>query len=79
MNGSLGDRVYSPGAERMAAQQAEDGQLAPPCGAVSLDGLVRIGTAARPEAAVASHERRQKESIAFNEEKKQTSPEAHRC
>jgi hypothetical protein len=78
MSGSLGDRVYSPGAERMTTQQPEDRQLDPPGGAVSLDGLVGIGTAARPETAVAAHEWREKQSIALNEEKKQTSPEAHR-
>lgn len=78
MDGSLGDRVYPPGAERMTAQQTEDRQSAAPRGAVSLDGLVRIGTAARPETAVATHERREKQSIALNEEKKQTRPETHR-
>jgi hypothetical protein len=61
----------------VTAQQATKGQATTLGGAVSLDGLLRIGAAAWPEAAVASEQGREEQSIRFNEKQDQTRAESH--
>ena len=75
---TLGDRIYSPRTERMTAQQAEDRELAPSQRAVSLDGLVGIGTTTRPETTVPARERCEKQPIRLNQETKQPGAETRR-
>jgi len=61
----------------VTAQQPAQGEVTALDGAVSFDGLLCVGAAARPEAAVASEDRRQEQSIAFNEKQDQTRADSH--
>jgi hypothetical protein len=62
----------------MTAKKAADGELAPVPRSVALDGLAGVHAAARPEPAVPTQQRGEKQAIALNEEQKQPRSDPHR-
>lgn len=62
----------------MTAKKAAEGELAPAQRSMALDGLTGVHAAARPEPAVPTQQRGEKQAIALNEEQQQPRAEPHR-